>query len=181
MQYHAFNAAVCLGTLILARPQNVLAVFALSRLDTAIGLYSQRVEDGDSTRALTNLHWLKRLRSRGWEKISRPLHYSSLGATNFDDAEDEEAELIGWRTRLIDRVGKGQNGVRSIDNHFVTNAELDPSASFETSAPALHNGVGAINVDADNEILGSADHNADDLTDHFVSTLTIYNQGLVGR
>lgn len=107
-QYHVFNCGIMMGTLILRKPRNPLAAFALSLVDTAINLHVAVSQGGSSPRLLKNLGWLIRLRSRAQAKMSKAVS-GELGTgtgTGDDTSEDEDAELIGWRTRLIQRADK---------------------------------------------------------------------------
>ncbi|WVW85195.1 hypothetical protein I302_107233 [Kwoniella bestiolae CBS 10118] len=130
--YHAFNCAVCLGTLIFSSPQNALATFALSQIDATVSLYTSGVQGGASKRTVNNLRWLLRLRAQAARKIEKAVGGQSVAqSTTYDvgsDSEDENIELIGWRTRLIERVSKGGQTAKTI-------SQTTPSASAATESP----------------------------------------------
>ncbi|WRT69339.1 uncharacterized protein IL334_006323 [Kwoniella shivajii] len=125
--YHAFNCAVCLGTLIFRSPQNALAGFALSQIDATIAVYTAGVQGGTSKRMLNNLRWLLRLRAQAARKIDRTVA-PDMQAESTADSDDENIELIGWRTRLIERVSKGSQKARTISHNT-------PSVSGATESP----------------------------------------------
>ncbi|GMK58493.1 hypothetical protein CspeluHIS016_0505250 [Cutaneotrichosporon spelunceum] len=108
--YHAFNAAVCVGTLILTNPANPLAGFALSQIDAAIALYTGVVQGRTSRRMIHNLQWLMKLRQRASDRIARETANAGAeeGLREIEDLSDsDEVELLGWRTRLIQRATHG--------------------------------------------------------------------------
>ncbi|RSH91564.1 hypothetical protein EHS25_009863 [Saitozyma podzolica] len=105
--YHAFNSAVTLGTFIMTDPSNELAPLAISQMDQVINVYTMLVQSRASHRMTDNLRWLLRLRKRSFETLSRgPSQRVDAGDAVPLDAEDDR-ELLGWRTRLIQRMGKG--------------------------------------------------------------------------
>ena len=117
LQYHLFTAAVCVGTLILRHPQSVLAQFALSQIDQAIVLFAAVIKHNPSPSMLQNHEWLTRLRARAITKISHeaskfPSRDSLASSTSVDGEED--VELLGWRTRLIEQAGAGGHRARNI-------------------------------------------------------------------
>ncbi|WWC65511.1 uncharacterized protein I303_108129 [Kwoniella dejecticola CBS 10117] len=131
--YHAFNSAVCLGTLIFRNPKNPLAGFALSQIDSAIGLYTSLVQIGSSRRILNNLRWLLRLRAQAVRKIEpttgdgiMPTHHE-----NVEDSDDENIELIGLKTRLIERASRGAQTAKTI-------FQTTPTASGATTSPTTN-------------------------------------------
>lgn len=123
--YHVFNSAVCVGTLIFTNPLNPLAGFALSQIDAAIALYTAVVQGGTSKRMIHNLQWLLKLRQRASDRIARAERAEALAASGepgkaravattvvregIEDSgsDSEEVELLGWRTRLIQRATRG--------------------------------------------------------------------------
>lgn len=113
---------MCVGTLILTNPLNPLTGFALSQIDAAISLYTGVVQGRTSRRMIHNLQWLLKLRQRASDRIARAEREvaamasgSGAGLTaraGGDAVEDsgsdsEEVELLGWRTRLIQRASRG--------------------------------------------------------------------------
>lgn len=126
-KYHAFNAAVCMGTLILQNPQNVLASYALSLIDTAIGLHAHILQTNPTARLRKNLEWLLRLKQRAATRME-----SSGSEDAREDVpgvgleEGDTSELIGWRTRLVERLGQGSQKATTIT----------PTASSTTPSPS---------------------------------------------
>ncbi|OCF31477.1 hypothetical protein I316_06879 [Kwoniella heveanensis BCC8398] len=126
--YHAFNSAVCLGTLILMSPQNELVPIALGAMDQVIGIYTQTVNNRTSPRMVQNLRWLLRLRQRANGRIEQSKgpglsqdHGQGPGGAHPQDGQESpdsdtetDAGLLGWRTRLIERVGQGDQKATSI-------------------------------------------------------------------
>ncbi|BEI84665.1 hypothetical protein CcaverHIS002_0500660 [Cutaneotrichosporon cavernicola] len=114
--YHAFNSAVCVGTLILTNPANPLAGFALSQIDAAIALYTAVVQGRTSRRMIHNLQWLLKLRQRASDRIARALANAGTkdGLTEAEDLSDsDDVELLGWRTRLIQRATHGATPIQT--------------------------------------------------------------------
>jgi len=124
IQYHVFNAAVCMGTLVLKDPRNMLASYALSLIDSAIGLYTNIIQSHSTTRLLRNLEWLLKLRQRAGSRIASVSTMQLDHVAQTSDDEDD-AELIGWRTRLVQRLGKGTQMATTIT----------PSQSVATPSP----------------------------------------------
>lgn len=122
---------MCVGTLILTNPLNPLAGFALSQIDAAISLYTAVVQGRGSRRMIHNLQWLLKLRQRASDRIARAeasaasagrgqgseaggpgqrVPSDSREGEGADEGSDsEEVELLGWRTRLIQRAS-GRHG-----------------------------------------------------------------------
>lgn len=118
IQYHAFNSAVCLGTLILMSPQNELVPIALGAMDQVIGIYTQTVNNRTSPRMIQNLRWLLRLRQRANGRIEQSKGQGQTRQQDVQETPDSDTEtdagLLGWRTRLIERVGQGNQKATSI-------------------------------------------------------------------
>lgn len=102
-----------------------MATFVLAQIDAAIDLFTSLIQQGASTpRYKRNLQWLSKLRARAASKISTASTTQEVDShrdTGLDprrsreDAEDgEDIELLGWRTRLIERVGQGRQTIRTI-------------------------------------------------------------------
>ncbi|KAK7728427.1 hypothetical protein SLS63_006656 [Diaporthe eres] len=120
--YHVFNSALCLGTLVLRDPGNVMAGFVLSQIDAAISLFTSLLQHGARLpRYKRNLQWLLNLRTWALSKTSKAsaAQHEGLGGPQAQrdggDGEgdghrdqDEDVELLGWRTRLIERAGRGR-------------------------------------------------------------------------
>lgn len=124
-QYHVFNSAVCIGTLLIRDPRNVLAGFILSQIDSAIVLFSMLVHAGNSgfpsSRPMRNLQWLIRLRSRVCAKMTSVTSQpdggteDSLFRSEHSDT-GEDVELLGWRTRLIERASQTHHTAKTIQS-----------------------------------------------------------------
>lgn len=104
-QYHAFASAACMGTLLIKSPQNVLANFALTLVDTVMKIYTSVVKGRNSPRMVKNLNWLKTMRSRLDARMTQTPD-EGPGMEVVDDGGDD-VELLGWRTRLIERAEQG--------------------------------------------------------------------------
>ncbi|WWC87440.1 uncharacterized protein L201_002329 [Kwoniella dendrophila CBS 6074] len=106
--YHAFSSAICMGTLVLKNPQNILSGFAITLIDNVINVYQSVVGSRNSPRMVKNLHWLTKLREKlGVRLVQSPDdHLLSMNTNENDNGDgDDAAELLGWRTRLISRAG----------------------------------------------------------------------------
>jgi hypothetical protein len=89
-------------------PGNVLASFALAQMDTSIALYSMAVHSRAVPRLLRNLQSLLRLRQKAWAaslQVPTDGDARDMAATLPEDPPDQVTELLGWRTRLIERAG----------------------------------------------------------------------------
>lgn len=129
-QYHVFNCAVCMSTLILKNPQNALAPFALAQIDSATNLFGAALTTVASPRMVQNLQWLLSIRARCSAKIEAG---GSSGGQNSnvshaDDSNDDHGELIGWRTRLIQRASNRVQTAKTIQRD-------SPSLSTTTVSP----------------------------------------------
>lgn len=121
-----------MGTLVLKSPQNVLAPFAVSLVDTVIRIYTIVVSSRNSPRMANNLRWLQSLRRRLDARMAQTPEApppSSAGpsgplgpdggngpdsAAAGDDGEGgTDLEFLGWKTRLIERVGQGMPRTRT--------------------------------------------------------------------
>ena len=138
--YHAFNAAVCVGTLIMTTPLNSLAGFALSQIDAAIGLYTAVVQGRASRRMVNNLQWLLKLRQRAADKMARAARSAGSGDKTGNgqvgeeqgegDADSDDVELLGWRTRLIQRAAKTQTATTiSVPSPLNSGTSASPNAA----------------------------------------------------
>lgn len=110
---------------MLRDPSSTMATFALEQIDIAISLFTSLTQHGANTpRYFRNLQWLHKLHARASAKISKasaaqksaPQRGAELDQqVNSEDREDaEEVELLGWRTRLIERVGQGRPTISTI-------------------------------------------------------------------
>lgn len=182
LQYHVFNSALCLGTLVLRDPGNVMAGFALSQIDAAISLFTSLLQHGARLpRYKRNLQWLLNLRTRALSKTSRasaaaqqqegePSAQRDAGADRQQGGggengdgdghrdQDEDVELLGWRTRLIERAGQGRGKtVRTIPLAAET-----PTGSQITEMAMPSASLHTVALDSTNDIvrrLSNADGN----------------------
>ena len=142
-----------MGTLVLQNPLNPLAGFALSQVDGAIALYTSVVQNGGTSRLVKNLQWLLRLRGRAYSKMSRLANVSHSGPPGTEEpSDDEDIELIGWRTRLIERAGNGLQKATTISSttptaHFAQATPSPSTAVSQTIALALQQHFGPISTD----------------------------------
>ena len=95
-------------------PRNVLVDFALSQLDTTIGLFTRVARTGMSRRIGHNLEWLTQLRVRIADKIAESQSLPDDGSARLLEGDAEDSGLLGWRTRLIERASKGKQTATSI-------------------------------------------------------------------
>ena len=127
-------------------PGNPMATFVIAQLDAAIDLFTSLIQHGANTpRYRRNLQWLLKLRVRALSKIStasiaqdtdsqRDAHRERQRSR--EDREDsEDVELLGWRTRLIERAGQDHQTIRTIHlretptgSDGTNNSNLSPSA-----------------------------------------------------
>lgn len=99
-----------------------MATFVLAQIDAAIGLFTSLTQHGASTpRYRRNLKWLLKLRARASSKISAASTAQNVDLkrdinriTSEDREDGEDAELLGWRTKLIERAGQDRPTVSAI-------------------------------------------------------------------
>lgn len=211
LQYHVFGSALCLGTLVLRDPSNPMGTFVLSQIDAAINLFTSLIRNGANTpRYNRNLQWLMKLRARASSKISKastPQQYTNSNNPQRDDDHDphhdhnpdrhrsreereesEDVELLGWRTRLIERAGQNHQTIRTI--HLAPT----PNGSHITSIPNPSPGGTRVEGSHGNAGAAGGDFRSPDLTmpsssfpwmtpdstDGFVSLLPVISWG-IGR
>lgn len=99
--------------MVLSDPGNVMSNYALKQIDDAIALFASLIEHGGGTpRYRANLEWLKKLRARALASLQAaalgpsPDDHQHINGSQRGVGEDEE--LVGWRTRLIERAGQSQ-------------------------------------------------------------------------
>ncbi|PVH82125.1 hypothetical protein DL98DRAFT_653478 [Cadophora sp. DSE1049] len=136
--YHVYNSALCLGTLVLRDARNAMATFAVGQIDVAIALFTSLTQHGANTpRYRRNLQWLQKLRAKASDKISEASAAPRLSPQrgtehhgNGDEREDaDDVELLGWRTRLIERVGQDRPTRSTI------RLPATPTGSLTSNAP----------------------------------------------
>lgn len=106
-------------------PSNAMCPFVLAQVDAAINLFTSLIQHGGGTpRYERNLQWLQKLRARAASKLSTASHRTGPSSQpnpqpdwrrGSEDREDgEDVELLGWRTRLIERAGQDRQTIRTI-------------------------------------------------------------------
>lgn len=133
-------------------PGNPMATFVIAQLDAAIDLFTSLIHHGANTpRYRRNLQWLLKLRVRASSKIStasiaqgadsqRDAHPERQRSR--EDREDsEDVELLGWRTRLIERAGQDHRTIRTI--HLRETPTGYDGTNNSNSSPSTHNFGGA--------------------------------------
>jgi hypothetical protein len=128
-----------------------MATFVLGQIDTAVELFTSLVQTANTPRYRRNLQWLTKLRARVSSKIStaslqansqRPENAALASdiltdATRGDREDSEDVELLGWRTRLIERADyQNRHTIRTIPLPGSLNDGPDPTqrdAGFENS------------------------------------------------
>ncbi|KAM0489706.1 hypothetical protein ACHAP8_012315 [Fusarium lateritium] len=152
--------------------------FALTQIDAAISLFTSLLQHGAQTpRYKSNLQWLLNLRTRALAKISS-VSTSQRGnpqgdvdeqrqSDSGDREDDEDVEMLGWRTRLIERAGQNkQKTIRTIrlsetptvsPNSNVAISSLNsfhPRVQMGTSdIPNVNLSMPAMNLDSTNDLL----------------------------
>ncbi|KLT41091.1 hypothetical protein CC85DRAFT_303533 [Cutaneotrichosporon oleaginosum] len=135
--HHTFNSAVTMGTLIIRNPQNTLAPYALTLIDSTILLLSRVIVSWPSPRMAKNLKWLHRLRGRAAAKLSavtpnpNPNPAPAAGTDSVSASDDEDVELVGWCTRLVQRGATGSQTVRTILSKSAPSPNVFSSPSTE--------------------------------------------------
>lgn len=149
-----------------------MAGFVLSQIDAAISLFTSLLQHGARTpRYKRNLQWLLNLRTRALSKTSKASAATQpegdgasssqrvAGPDRQDGGGDgdgeahrdqeEDVELLGWRTRLIERAGQGRGKtVRTIP----TAAET-PTGSQITDMAMPSSSLPAVTLDSTNDIV----------------------------
>lgn len=108
-----------MGTLIIRNPQNTLAPSALTLIDSVILLLTRVIVTFPSPQMAKNIKWLNRLRGRAAAKLSTvtthpPPQHQPSQETSAPPSDDEDVELVGWYTRLVERAASGSQTVRTI-------------------------------------------------------------------
>lgn len=159
MQYHAFNSAVSMGTLIFKSPQNPLWDFALGLINTVIETFTSAVQTGASPRLTTNLQWLVRLRRRCQDAIDKSrfenvgqqttIDGSTSAVVNGDTVENGDQDdpdnfsLLGWRTRLIQRAASGGQVAKTISQTTPSQSNDSPPQIMSSNINLLPDIMGS--------------------------------------
>lgn len=129
-----------------------MATFVLAQIDAAIVLFTSLIQHGASTpRYNRNLQWLLKLRARVSTKISAASTLQKVDSQRDADpdqrrrSEDreqgEDLELLGWRTRLIERAGQDRQTIRTIriisttTGPHITNISNSPPNENDLESP----------------------------------------------
>jgi hypothetical protein len=129
-----------MGTLVLQDPRNMLASYALSLIDSTISLYTNIIQSHSTTRLLRNLEWLLKLRQRASSRMAAAASSTQPDcALQAGDDEEDDAELIGWRTRLVQRLGKGAQLATTITPSQSAATPSPNTAMARTISQALQN------------------------------------------
>ncbi|KAL1866188.1 hypothetical protein Daus18300_006852 [Diaporthe australafricana] len=147
------NIPFSLRTLVLRDPGNVMAGFVLAQINAAISLFTSLLQHGARTpRYKRNLQWLLNLRTQALSKTSKASNTQEGGdpqsgadqdqQSNHGDGhreQDEDLELLGWRTRLIERAGQGRKKtIRTIPlAETPTGSQITDIAMPSASLPAV--------------------------------------------
>lgn len=109
---------------MLRDPANAVSAFALTQIDSAITLFTSLTQRGGNTpRYYRNLQWLLKLRSRASSKVSTVSNQAGdvrgpldMGERNNSESRDEndDVELLGWRTRLVERADRNHQTIRTV-------------------------------------------------------------------
>jgi hypothetical protein len=86
--------------MIILNPTNPLAGLVLGQIDHSIKLYSSVLRDHATPSLVQNHQWLLRLRARALSKVEH-------APPPPGDEADVDVELLGWRTRLVERARGG--------------------------------------------------------------------------
>lgn len=137
-----------MGTLVLKNPNNVLAGFALTLVDSVIKIYAAAVKSRNSERMVKNLNWLVSMRSRLDARIKQvqaqgqtPDNDDAAQAANGGGAgddgpgDDNDLELLGWKTRLIERAEAGLMRARTINPSPRDIVSMSPTSVTASAAP----------------------------------------------
>ncbi|KAH7082385.1 fungal-specific transcription factor domain-containing protein [Paraphoma chrysanthemicola] len=150
--FHVFGSALCLGTLLLRHPNTPMFSFILAQIDAAITLFTSLIRLGAGTpRYRRNLKWLSKLRARVVANTPNADETSSAQPGNHDqereatdeDGNNEDVELLGWRTRLIERGGQARRRIRTINL-----AATPPGSHVTDNSSPGHNRTGFQNLQA---------------------------------
>jgi hypothetical protein len=149
-----------MGVLVLANPQSPLASFAYTIIDSTINVYAMAVRNRNSPRMVKNLNWLVGLRDKIMSRAAQMPAVLPSGDPDFSASQTEDVDtvdLLGWRTRLIERAGQGLLVSRTIhawpksDEACQSDGDgIDPGVQLphESLDSDQHLGSGMPNVDA---------------------------------
>lgn len=176
MQYHAFNSAVCMGTLLLMSPLNDFAPIALQQIDQVITAYTSVVQSRTSPRLVQNLRWLLRLRQRAVDRMANAQndHRDTGPSTgSIDETIELDAGLLGWRTRFIERLGNNSQKATTISTSTppgISPFDIEKVIQSMPRAVQEHVAGDTLSAPDPNFASGSNDHllnSTDQLVSHF--------------
>jgi len=165
----------------------VLASFALAQMDTSIALYSMAVNSRAVPRLLRNLQSLLRLRQKAWAASLQVPADGDAGDTSAilpDDPPDQVTELLGWRTRLIERAGTASKATTIRPSVPTTEsnatAEVSPFAQISRAISlAFQTYVGPSATTAQRPDAGPMAEFIDEPTNDFVSGMSLCDSAVV--
>lgn len=127
-----------------------MSSFVLTQIDAAVELFVSLINHGGGTpRYRRNLQWLLKLRARASSRISATSAVRrsdsqqvvgqdrQRGSESGEDGED--VELLGWRTRLIERAGQDRQTIKTIP---VTTGPADDYSAGVPDQSTDHRGAG---------------------------------------
>lgn len=92
----------------------MLTPFALSLVETTVKIYTTVVRHRNSPRMMKNLQWLERLRLRIQSKLAQTPDSAAFEAVTAEDPGEDDVDLLGWKTRLIERAGQGSQTAKTV-------------------------------------------------------------------
>lgn len=107
----------------------------MTQIDVAVKIYTSAVQSGSSSRLIKNLQWLLRLRSRASEAMARPRDPTDVSADEGGPQDPGEVELLGWRTRLIQRATSSTSHVATtiMDDTGMPAEAVSPQTAMENT------------------------------------------------
>jgi hypothetical protein len=168
---------MCLGTLVLKNPLNPLAQFSLQQLNSAVQIYESLIKRHQSHAMAQNHDWLSRLHRRASAKVAQATFgsgdtalQSTTHSVHSNDEMVDDAELLGWRTRLIEHAAQGTRRATTIHSG-ISPGQQRQETSYHRQATTITIDQGA--APGGNLLVTSADppsvRSADSATDFLVS------------
>lgn len=115
--------------MIILNPTNPLVGLVLGQIDHSIKLYSSVLRDHATPSLVQNHQWLLRLRARALSKVEH-------APPPPGDEADVDVELLGWRTRLVERA-RGSKRATTIRRDAEDSPASLASPSTSVQPPAL--------------------------------------------
>lgn len=146
-----------------------MSSFVLTQLDASISLFTSLLQHGARTpRYKRNLQWLIKLRARALAETSTASNAQRNGAqVGVDQAhgnnteeqrDDEDVELLGWRTRLIERAGQDRQKIIKTINLATApdSSQFQDNASLQQKESMPDGQIGALDLGLSNASLPMA-------------------------